>query len=795
MKIAKIAFAPVNNKLNLPEKSTSNKADNTINSGMELSNVCYKPVSFGRRIEEHRSWGARINPETGEGSFKIFTFPDAKKVSALVYDADNSDKGVEIELENKGGGVFEKTGIEKGILKDGYKYNFVIEKSDSQIITVKDPYAFKQDEINGASTVYDHSKFNWKNDKVWQENPNRITREGKNGKTVRDSRIYALSPDTINDDRSYEGAIKQLKKIKELGFNTVEVMHVENTFSFNWGYDGVDKLAPSAYLGGPDKLKSLVDEAHKEGLNVVFDVIPNHFGPDGNQLGKTGPYVKGPNDFGDAVNYEGQNSEYVRDFMINAMMNWVENYHVDGLRLDMTKYMDSDYTLKQLAAELNYHCPDCYLIAEDSRTGVAVDGKGNRWDDNNEVHDKRVTSKLLGDDYGENKTQDEHAAAIKKIIKGDTNLSRLGMDSEWDFNFFHKLDEAFYNPDTSSLINAALNAQDSVKYVMSHDEIGNHEGTRKISKVMVPKLNLNENIIFDEDDKARIQKYAQTKQKSLPEAEFIVRCQKAQLVGEKIATKYQTGELDKYKVSPDTPYSQGRTLRQKLKDEVLIPMGISPDAEITYEDIEKAFNKSFSQFKTATGFTNGVPGAKMVFQGDESADLTPFRFFRKFESIPNEDYLYTEKGYKPAESALKESTMGKIQYSENGKAYMKGFENLTKDLNKLNDENPALSKGYIKPETIVDHPLSGVAAFCSKDGENEIFVISNFKDESYRKDKGNQYGIKFPKGKWVEVLNTDDKKYCGSSRCMNEKVIEGDGSSNKEINLPAYSTVCFKKVG
>ncbi|MBQ7287217.1 MAG: hypothetical protein IJW73_05590, partial [Candidatus Gastranaerophilales bacterium] len=89
-------------------------------------------------------------------------------------------------------------------------------------------------------------------------------------------------------------------------------MPVENTYSYNWGYDGVDKFAVSNFLGGPDRLKEFIDEAHNVGLNVIMDMVPNHIGPDGAQLAKTGPYTNGSTPWGDAFNYEGQNSRYVR---------------------------------------------------------------------------------------------------------------------------------------------------------------------------------------------------------------------------------------------------------------------------------------------------------------------------------------------------------------------------------------------------------------------------------------------------------------------------------------------------
>ncbi len=769
---------------------------------MKVGKIGQTPVSFGKKLEEHRSWGARVASDDSKRdttSFKIFVYPDSKSVTASVIKADGSGV-VNYRLNNSGGGVFEKSGIPKGEVQAGDRYQFTIQKGNGDVDTVKDPYTFKQEEILGASTVYDQSAFEWQNDENWKNNPERITRGNKNGNglSVRDARIYALSPDTFTDKRSYEGVSEKLKEIKDMGFNTVELMHVENTYSFNWGYDGVDKLAPSDYLGGPDELKKLTDEAHKQGLNVVFDIIPNHLGPDGAQLRKTGPYIKGSNAFGDGFNFEGENSEYVRDYIVNAAMNWVENYHADGLRLDMTKYMESDGTMKQLAAEINYHYPDVFLIAEDGRSGISTDNNGNYWANNDEIHDKRVTSPLKDEEYGKGQDEEAHAQAIRKIINGETNLSRLGMDSEWDFNYYHRLNEAAYTANTTELIKAVLNAQDTVKYVSSHDETGNFDGTRRISKYMVPKLRLNDKINLSQSDIERAKSYASIKNVSFEDAVNTIICQKAQLVSETLAVKLQTGELDKYKTAPEMTRQERRAKTAQLQAEVLSPLGINSSSKLTYHRIEKAYLESFAQNKMALALTYVIPGPKMTFQGDENADLTSFRFFRKFDSMPNEEYLYTEKGYEPGEDALSASTLGKIPYSEEGRARMDKFGELSKDLNRLNCENSAMSRGYIDTSSIINHPMSMVIGFDSKDSKtnNEIFTITNTGETNYREDKDNEYWVKFPEGRWVEILNTDDEKYGGSGRHKNsDEIIHGDGSSNRPINLAGYSTICFKRVG
>lgn len=69
----------------------------------------------------------------------------------------------------------------------------------------------------------------------------------------------------------------------------------------------------------------------------------------------------------------------------------------------------------------------------------------------------------------------------------------------------------------------------------------------------------------------------------------------------------------------------------------------------------------------AQALTYAIPGPKMIFQGDENLDITPFRFFREFQSVPYEDYLKTEKGYEPGIPALITSKLDSIEYSEKSK--------------------------------------------------------------------------------------------------------------------------------
>lgn len=787
-------------KDNQAVKKHMNNVGNSGNQISQLTNICYKPLSFGRTWAEHKSWGAVIDPTTKEASFKLFTYPDSKRVTVNVTKHNDPNQQITYELKNKGNGIFKTEGkIPAGEVEHGDKYSYTIYKGNGDIDTVKDPYSFRQEKLLGESVIYDHSLYKWKDDSWFKSNKARISRKANayNQLTPIDSaRIYEFNTATLTKGGTFKTAKSALNGIKQAGFNAIEIMPVENTYSYNWGYDGVDKFAPAEHRGGPDQLKDFIDYAHNIGLNVIMDVVPNHLGPDGASLLKTGPYIKGTNCFGEAFNYEGENSRYVRDYMVNAALNWVDNYHCDGLRLDMTKFMDSDFTMKQIAAEINYHKPEVFLIAEDAREGISIDNYGNYWTNYGEVHDKRVVNPLRPEEYGAYQSEPAHCEAIEKISNGDTSLGRLGYDSEWDFNYHHTLENGLYDVlNLDKFETACYCAQDSVKYIMSHDEIGNKEGSRLIAKLMVPMLHLNEIVELNYDDEQRVYKLAQQKGIHTDDAYRTVHAQKAQFVAEDLAMMFQTGQLDKYDTSNILQRRKKHQIDQAFNDEILVPLGIKSNTGITYNKVQAMFMKSFSKNKMALARTYSIPGPKMVFQGDEKLELTPFRFFREFESVKDERHMQIEKGYDTGYAGYRESTIGNISYSQAGKNLMSKFRNLTRDLNQLNEENSSLTRGYLVVDSTIKNPDNVFATHAlDPERKNEIFSITNFGDNSYPRRDAAEYYIRFPKGVWVEKLNTDDKKYGGSGNINGTTLIHSDGEHQSPIKLSGQTTTIFRRI-
>lgn len=157
------------------------------------------------------------------------------------------------------------------------------------------------------------------------------------GRPLSEYVLYELHVGTFATEGTFEGVIPYLDGLRELGITAVELMPVAQfPGERNWGYDGVYPFAVQRSYGGPCGLKRLVDAAHARGLAVVLDVVYNHLGPEGNYLGEFGPYFtdRYRTPWGQALNFDGPESDEVRRYFVENALQWLDEYHVDALRLD-----------------------------------------------------------------------------------------------------------------------------------------------------------------------------------------------------------------------------------------------------------------------------------------------------------------------------------------------------------------------------------------------------------------------------------------------------------------------------
>jgi len=198
--------------------------------------------------------------------------------------------------------------------------------------------------VHGRSRTYDAAAHVWQ-DSSWT------------GRQLAGSVIYELHVGTFTPEGTLDAALTRLEHLASIGVDFVELLPV-NGFNgrHNWGYDGVAWFAVTEEYGGPAAYQRFVDGCHAAGIGVIQDVVYNHLGPSGNYLPLFGPYLKeGRNTWGDLVNLDGPGSDEVRAYIRDNVRMWLDDYHVDGLRLDAVHALvdaSRPHLLAQLASDV-----------------------------------------------------------------------------------------------------------------------------------------------------------------------------------------------------------------------------------------------------------------------------------------------------------------------------------------------------------------------------------------------------------------------------------------------------------
>jgi len=265
--------------------------------------------------------------------------------------------GEKLPLQQSSGGWWE---ARVQAARPAMDYAYFLDDEDLALPDPRSPW--QPNGVHGPSRILDHSAFPW-TDAAWEAPP------------LSSAIVYELHIGTFTPEGTLDAAQTKLVSLRELGITHVELMPV-NSFPGvqGWGYDGVDLFAPHQPYGSPDALKRFVDACHARGLAVLLDVVYNHLGPDGNYLGKFGPYFTAAHHtpWGDAVNLEDRGSHEVRRFFCDNALMWLRDYHFDGLRLDAVHaYMDRSAInfMEQLGAEvhaLQAHTGRSYVVIAES---------------------------------------------------------------------------------------------------------------------------------------------------------------------------------------------------------------------------------------------------------------------------------------------------------------------------------------------------------------------------------------------------------------------------------------------
>jgi maltooligosyltrehalose trehalohydrolase len=241
--------------------------------------------------------------------------PFASQVTLVLFDR-NARREIAMEKEGRAYHVASEHGVREGQLY-AYRLDGGLERPDPCSL-------WQPDGVDGPSAVVFPDRFTW-TDHDWKGLPRP------------DLVFYEIHVGTFTPEGTFEAIIPRLRDLRELGITALEIMPVgQFPGTRNWGYDGVLSYAAQNSYGGPRGLQRLVDACHGHGLAVYLDVVYNHFGPESNYLGEFGPYFadRYQTPWGEAVNYDRAGCDAVRDFVLDNVRMWLEEFHFDGLRLD-----------------------------------------------------------------------------------------------------------------------------------------------------------------------------------------------------------------------------------------------------------------------------------------------------------------------------------------------------------------------------------------------------------------------------------------------------------------------------
>ena len=248
---------------------------------------------------------------------------------------------VQVELENAQGAPLgswaltcEAGGYHAALVEHahvGDRYRFRLGEGTRAL---PDPASrFQPEGPHGPSEIVDPARYAWR-DAGWTG----VERE----RAV----VYEMHIGTFTPDGTWAAAQRELAGLAELGITVLEVMPVADfPGRFGWGYDGVNLFAPTRLYGTPDDMRRFVDRAHALGMAVVLDVVYNHLGPDGNHLREySASYFSTVHatEWGESPNFDGERCAPVRELFAANAAYWIEEFHLDGLRIDATQSIFDD---------------------------------------------------------------------------------------------------------------------------------------------------------------------------------------------------------------------------------------------------------------------------------------------------------------------------------------------------------------------------------------------------------------------------------------------------------------------
>lgn len=391
--------------------------------------------------------GAETTPDGSGTRFRVWA-PDHRDVT-VIFESDHAP----VALTAEGNGYFSG---EAPAIAAGETYKFKLDGSGP----FPDPASrFQPLGPHGFSQVVDPRSFEW-TDNRWS------------GCQMKGQIVYEMHIGTFTPEGTWHSAEERLEYLRDTGITLLEIMPVADfPGRFGWGYDGVQLFAPASIYGTPDSMRHFVDRAHALGIGVILDVVYNHIGPDGNYLANYSSHYfskKYATDWGEAINYDGEESAPVREFFRENAAYWIREFHLDGLRLDATQNIYDDSSR--------------HILAEISEITRAAAGKRNIvLIGENEPQNTRLLRPLSEDGYGFDGLWNDdyhHSATVALTSKADAYYTDYRgtpqeLVSSMKHGFLYQGQRYKWQKQRRGTSTLGLPREAMVTFIQNHDQIAN----------------------------------------------------------------------------------------------------------------------------------------------------------------------------------------------------------------------------------------------------------------------------------------------------------------------------------
>ncbi|ARQ06657.1 1,4-alpha-glucan branching protein GlgB [Macrococcoides canis] len=385
----------------------------------------------GTHYASQQFMGAHFNKDKGETTFTVWA-PNARNVSIALDANDWTGSGYELEKVPDSGLYTGTFNVDIGTV-----YKYLIETEEGKQIFKADPYALYAEKRPATASIVTDITYEW-SDEAWQKK--KMTKSPYDQPiniyevhlgTWKKHNVERHEGESIDafTDRSYytyrEMADTLIPYVKKLGYTHIELMPItEHPFDLSWGYQVTGYFAPTSRFGTPQDFKYFIDQCHQQQIGVILDWVPAHFCKDahGLRMFDGTPLFEHPDMYRaekrgwGTLTFDFGRTE-VQSFLVSNALFWLNEYHIDGLRVDAVHSM----------TDLNFENHEVHeRIFNDEGTTIHKEAVAFLQKLNTEVFKHYPHTLMIAEDSSDMKT-----------VTTPVSSGGLGFNFKWDLGFMH----------------------------------------------------------------------------------------------------------------------------------------------------------------------------------------------------------------------------------------------------------------------------------------------------------------------------------------------------------------------